>query len=117
MRFPGLANLREHTGDPMVDRMQENRDKVAAFLSAMPWLQGRMLTGDDVTVDAYDLAFTSGTARELAHGLGRACRGFMVVDAKTASPTLVRGTVTTGLEDTHIKLTSGATCTVKVWVW
>lgn len=120
MRYPALTTLREFTGDAGQDRQQANRDGLASFLGDIPWLQGRMLPGDDTNVDPYAITITGSTAVEYAHGLGRAVRGFLVLDTvgNAASLETDQANIPAGLEDTHVRFyNSGGTITAKVWVW
>lgn len=130
MRLPA-RDVREPTDDSRDERIQQRHDRVSRALSSLPrqqgvipaaaLLQGVIIVGTPQTDGSITdgVTFTSSGSQELPHGLGRRAQGFLVVDAQTSAPDLRRVTVTTGLEETHIKLThAGASNTVvRLLVW
>lgn len=116
-----VLTVREQTGEPLFDRIQQRQDDAAGAARSIPWLQGTLLEGlrqEDGSI-TNGIEFTTGQTRELPHGLGRASRGFLAVGASGSEPLLYQSESTQGLEASHIKLThAGASTTrVRVWVW
>jgi hypothetical protein len=99
-----------YTGDQRMDDIQSAKNELARKVGANPLANAASLTGllqtDGSTSDG--IAFTVGNSVELAHGLGRRASGFVVTDSQLGPAMLYRVTSTSGLEDTHIKLTLDA---------
>lgn len=115
MMFPRLV---QHVAPDNYDlrKAQDAASRVVReFAQAIPMLDGVLLDKDgDPPADGY--AFTAATARDIAHKLGRRPRGFMVVDDfGTNASAIVRDDANT--DANTMRLTSSATCRVKLWVW
>jgi hypothetical protein len=98
------------TGDAKQDDMQAARNDLARKVGANPLANAVKLEGllqtNGSTTDG--IAFAAGATVELAHGLGRAATGFAVLDALLGPALLYRVASSTGLEETHIRLTQDA---------
>ncbi len=66
-----------------------------------------------------DVTFTAGSSANVAHGLGRAPKGFVASNARTSAPSLYRTLQSAELELVYLRLThSGAgTTLVDLVVW
>lgn len=82
------AYRREHTGTRQGDGVQRAAQDTARTVGAHPTNGARLIDTDVGGVAGKGLAFTSGTARSIAHGLGRKAKGFFEVygaDAPSAA--------------------------------
>lgn len=110
------------TGNRLIDEAQKNgrdairRQNVAVFSG------GALIDAEDGAPEGTGLAFTSGVARSIAHGLGRRARGFIeVYGADTPSAANV-GLFATAIpsplsSDTHITVTPTNTGTCQLFVY
>jgi hypothetical protein len=115
-----FAQGREHTGDRQTDAIWTALNSLADALSGSPFVRGRLLTEEEGAPPGSGLAFVSGTARSLPHGLGRRARGFLelypAAVQSAARVGLYSRTAPAGVSvDTHVTLrpTSTGTC----WIW
>lgn len=117
-----LPYRRVHTGTREGDSMQRSGQEVARKTSAHPTNDARLLDTDVGGVAGAGLVFTAGTARSIAHGLGRRAKGFLEVygaDAPSASivgltPSAHPGGITSTTHITVLPMFSG-TCFVLVF--
>lgn len=116
------AYEREHTGTRQGDAMQRSAQRTAQKSSAHPTNDARLLDTDVGGVAGKGLAFTAGTARSIAHGLGRKAKGFFEVyltDTASAAHVQLYATAhPSGITSaTHITVTptSSGTCAVLVF--
>lgn len=63
----------EQTEDRQVNQIQRNINEVFRTVMDPEWIFGH---------DVRELTFTAGQTRSINHGLGRAPRGFIVIDAQ-----------------------------------
>lgn len=102
--------------------MQRTAQQVARKAGAHPTNDARLLDTDVGGVSGKGLAFTAGTARSIAHGLGRKAKGFLEVylaDTPSAAhvqlyPTAHPSGITSA---THITVTPTSTGTCAVLVF
>ncbi len=88
----------------VIERMQQNVSQVFNALSSVELLNGRLIT---------DVALT--TSETLVdHKLGRAYRGWIVVNKNANQDVYVANT---GLTERFLKLTASGTVTVSLWVF
>lgn len=92
------------SADRVLNQFQENVDRVLQPLLANVLADGRLVTG---------ISIVSGTPARVEHKLGRAIRGWLVVD-KNANADVWRSTST--LSDVLI-LNSSANVTLTLWVF
>lgn len=116
------AYRREHTGTRQGDGMQRAAQEVARTVGAHPTNGARLIDTDVGGVSGAGLAFTAGTARSIAHGLGRKAKGFFEVygaDAPSAARVGLYATAhPSGITSaTHITLTPTSTGTCFVLVF
>ena len=111
-----LATGREHSGDRKLDAVWGALRDLAKAVNDGPFAGARLITEEDGAVRGSGLAFTSGTARSIAHRLGRRARGFVEVygaDAASAAHVGLRPTAHPAgySSDTHVTVTPAATGT------
>jgi hypothetical protein len=116
------AYRREHTGTRQGDGMQRLAQDTARSAGAHPTNGARLLDTDVGGVKGAGLAFTAGTPRSIAHGLGRKATGFFEVygvDAPSAARVgLFASAHPSGItSSTHITLTPTSTGTCFVMVF
>ena len=95
MRRVGVATERGHTGNPEIDALWRRMRELADAVNATPFSGGRLITEERDAVRGSGLAFAAGTARSIAHGLGRRAKGFVEVysnDATSAGHVGLRAT-------------------------
>ncbi len=122
MRQSGVATERGHTGNPDVDAIWRRIRELAEVVSASPFAGGRLITEESGAVRGSGLSFSAGTARSIAHGLGRRAKGFVEVysnDAPSAArvglfPT-AHPTGKTSAEYVTVTPTSTGTCWLAVF--
>lgn len=92
-----------------LDRIQDAVAQAMAVVKRLPFSDGNLVQG---------VAFTGTTQKSIAHGLGRAWRGYMVVNVQNASGnaafTATPNSVTDGAT---IHITPSVTCSCDVWIW
>lgn len=108
----GPAQSREQFTGPNarpLNRIQSAIRDALAVIKAMPFANGNLVQA---------VAFSSGTAKSVQHGLGRAYVGYMVINVQGAGATF-HATAPTDprLSTTQITLTASATCTADVWIY
>lgn len=116
------AYRREHTGTRQGDGMQKLAQVTAKKVDDHPTNGARLIDTDVGGVAGAGLAFTAGTARSIAHGLGRKAKGFFEVygaDAPSAARVGLFATAhPSGITSaTHITLTPTSTGTCYVMVF
>lgn len=79
MRQAGVSTERGHTGNPDLDAIWRRLRELADAVSAATVGGGRLITEESGALRGSGLAFTAGTARSIAHGLGRKAQGFVEV--------------------------------------
>ncbi len=111
---------RVHTGDFALDQIQRTRD-TALLRASQQLLAAALPVFGEPDTTAFGgisdgITFTTGQTKNVFHGLGREPAGFIVIDARTSAPVLIR--TTTGLDSdlkkTHIRLTHGGASTTIV---
>lgn len=105
MSLPALKKTRSENVD--VRRLEDAVDDVVRPLSSNPLLDGRLIEG---------VAITSGTTKLVDHGLGRAWRGWYVVD-RNANANVYRDTASRAEASRQLALLASATVTVTLWVF
>ncbi len=100
----------EHTGNPVLDRMQAAVRDLVAFLGLVPMLRGKLITG---------VVFAAGVAKTIDHGLGRTPRGFFSVRSYGTNVANAIGMASTQPTDTtrQINLITTLASTHDVWFW
>lgn len=78
---PKLPVRRVHTGDRVQDEAQRAAQELTRKVNASPLGSGVLLHAEVGRPDRTGLAFVAGTARSIAHGLGRRVVGFLEVGA------------------------------------
>ncbi len=116
------AYRREHTGTRSGDAMQRQGQEVARKTGAHPTNGARLLDTDVGGVAGAGLAFTGGTARSIAHGLGRKAKGWLEcygADAPSANCVGLKATAHPGgiTSATHITVTPSSTGTCYILVF
>jgi hypothetical protein len=110
----GVPFAREHftDGQPMAPGLTRLQNKIAAALSAL----AAQPDADQVVIQGQ--AFTSGTAKAIAHTLGRPYVGYSVSNV-VGTPAAFAATAPadTRLAASQITLTASANCTADVTVW
>lgn len=97
---------REHTGNPQLDRIQSEIARLRTIITACPFIAGALVEAEDLTT----------SPKLVAHRLGRAPRGVIVVKA---SPDAAIGLSAAQPADTatHVNVESSATATASLWFW
>lgn len=113
---------REHTGTRQGDAQQRQAQEVAKRVADHPTNGARLLETDVGGVLGKGYAFTAGTARSIAHGLGRRAKGFVevyAVDAPSAAHVgLFASAHPSGItSSTHITVTPTSTGTCAILVF
>ena len=98
---------RVYTQDRVLESMQDSVQRSLSPLTRIPFLNGRLIE---------DISMTAATTNEIAHGLGRAYRGWFVVDIDAAS-TVHRDTSSTSSTTEFLPLQASATSTMTIWVF
>ncbi len=96
----------QHT-DPVVNRIQRNLEDSVNPIVDLPPMSGQILT---------DVAVATGSTVLVEHKLGRAYRGWVLVDNDTAC-TIHRDDTSTADTTLYLPLVSSATTTVDLWVF
>lgn len=122
MGTPRTPYRRVHTGTREGDAMQRQAQESARSSNAHPTNGARLIDTDTGGVAGAGLAFSAGTPRSIAHGLGRRAKGFFEVygvDAPSAARVGLYATAhPSGItSDTHITLTPTSTGTCFVMVF
>lgn len=117
-----LATGREHSGDRKLDAVWSAIRELAKVVNDSPFAGGRLITEEDGAVRGSGLVFTSGTARSIAHRLGRRARGFIEVYGADVTSAAHVGLCPTAhpagySSDTHVTVTpeSSGTCWLLVF--
>jgi hypothetical protein len=97
----------EHTGDPVLERLQKNLVEALGPLLASPLAGANMFR---------DVAFSSGVDVVIAHRLGRT---FLeaIVCVPSAAARFIRVPQSTDLDAVQVTLRSDATCTASVLIF
>lgn len=113
---------RTHTGSFAGDQMQRVAQQVAQAVNAQPLAGAKLIDAESGAFAGTGLAFSAGTARSIAHGLGRRAVGFFEtygLDTASAArvglfPTAHPAGITS---DTHVTVTptSSGTCWLVVF--
>jgi hypothetical protein len=105
-RLSGLSFGSTPTSNDLTN-IQRAADESFRYIANLPWNQGRLITGISV----------SGTAVDVAHGLGRAWQGWIIVDITTTRD-VYRDTATTPDVTKFLRLrSSNPAHTVSIWVF
>lgn len=117
-----MATAREHTGDRQIDALGQQLRAVTRLLSAMPIIDGVLLTEEDGAVAGSGLSFSAGVARSIPHRLGRKAKGFLEVygaDVPSAGHVGLRSTAhpTGKTSANYVTVTPAATGTCFLWVF
>ncbi len=95
-----------------VEQVSNNLSKLSSQLQAHPLIDAVIIP---------DVVFSAGVGKNIAHGLGRAWKGWMPVIAPTSSSAYVVpgfSALTDGLtNDTHFAVGMQNACTVSFLVW
>lgn len=124
-----LANkfpvVREHTGDPAQERMQNERGLIETFLNGIAFLRGRLIDGSisagtqrgDGTGPGVVIGLT---ATLIEHGLGRPPRGYLVLaqyDYAVPFCFALDAQQPTDTSRSVALIASGGFPRVKLWIW
>lgn len=117
-----LPVRRVHTGQRLLDEAQRSAQESARRLNAHIYAGGLLLHAESGQPDYTGLAFTGGTARSIAHGLGRKAVGWIEVygaDLASAANVGLRTTAhPSGITSaTHITVTPANTGTAFLFVF
>ena len=121
-RRVALSTGREHTGDPQTDALWREIRSINQFLNLSPFASGRLITEEENGVAGSGLSFTAGTARSIAHKLGRKAKGFVEVygaDVTSAARVGLYATAhpTGTTSATHVTVTPTSTGTAYLLVF
>jgi hypothetical protein len=113
---------REHTGDPARERAALELAQLIGFIGKLPFLHGKLIDGvlsqGTCKGDGTGPGVSVGTAPTIVeHGLGRAPKGFIVLDASGAAGTIWRPASQPTSTDRTFNLQALLATTVKLWVW
>ena len=120
--MPASKFDRINSGDNALDRVQGNVAKAIDPVLSVALLDGRLVE-DDVVAGALVPITLSTTPKDVAHGLGREYRGWIVVDKNANADVWVDPPTGTPLVDPNpdralfIRLDASAAVTVKLWVF
>lgn len=98
------------TGDRSLDEAQRTAQDVGKGFNALAFARGVLIDAEPGKPAGTGLTFTAGTARSIAHGLGRKARGFLEVsgaDAPSAAHVGLRATAHPAgvTSSTHVTVT------------
>lgn len=96
----------EQTTDRQVNTLQQNARALTMAVTSLPWANG--------TVSG-PVTFTAGQTLTLDHGLGRAVRGYLVIDCYDGYATFKRVPQTPLLDSKTVQLQSENACTATFW--
>ncbi len=123
-RRAAVDSGREHTGDRQTDGIWSRLGALARIVARSPFIDGRLITEEDAVnvVAGSGLVFVAGTARSIAHQLGRRARGFVevgAVDVPSAGHVGLRAVEhPSGFTSrTHITVRPDASGTCWIWVF
>lgn len=104
----GLPRELGHMQDAIRRLLRQLYDAIDAVLARLAWLDGKRID---------DLAFSAGVTKDIAHGLGRAYTGWIVLrDHGTNKHQLFEDSAATTNPKTTLSLVSAVDCTVDLWV-
>lgn len=101
------AFAREVTGDPQLDRAQENARRAFTPTASLPFAKGNLFR---------DQTFVANTPLVIAHGLGSAAR-YAVFNMSAAARFSLVANSPTSLDAKQIQVQADANCTADVWVY
>ena len=118
-----VKSLQRFRFEPSNDLAESRRDAdigmLARRLASILPLSGVFVGGLIGTDGRYSdgIAIAGFGSVNVPHGLGRPALGFIVADQQDSPASIVRTAPTTGMEDTHIGITSTSASATRVKLW